>query len=248
MAKGGQTFPVPLAILAAQSEPLRRATTGPESQQRRIDLQDWDADTVNQLVSFLYRGTYEGPSCSAPLATVLLDHAKVYALAQCKGVEALRQLALGGIKDGLEMQAAREIYSGAVVELLRYVYSHTQFLENSKEPLRELVACFAADGFQRLFTVRMVELFGDPEFVDFRLDVLFKICERLGGMDEKLQLEKREKEAALKAREKAETALLKMKKETEKDMAALKIALAEAEYKNVVLSKALKDLRIILRR
>lgn len=73
VAKGGKTFPVPLAILtAAQSEPLRRATTGPwlESQKRTIDLQEWDADTVNQLVSFLYRGTYEGPPrASRPIAS-----------------------------------------------------------------------------------------------------------------------------------------------------------------------------------
>lgn len=229
VAKGGQTFPVPLAILAAQSEPLRRATTGPwlESQQRRIDLQEWDADTVNHLVSFLYRGTYEGPPRSAPLTTALLDHAKVYALAQHKGVEALQKLALRGIKDGLATRAARETYSGAVVELLRYVYSHTQFLENSKEPLRELVARFTADGFQRLFTVRVVELFGDAEFVDFRLDVLFKICERLDGMDEELRLEKAEGVAALA--------------KVRKEMEVLKIALLKAENKNVALSKLLGE-------
>lgn len=235
VAKGGQTFPVPLAILAAQSEPLRRATTGPwlESQQRRIDLQEWDASTVNQLVSFLYRGTYEGPAPGAPLSTALLDHAKVYALAQYKDVEALRLLALRGICDGLATTEAKEIYSGAVVDLLRYVYAHTQYLANSKEPLREFVARFTAAGFQRLYTFRMVELFGDAEYVDFRLDVLFKICERLDGMEEKLRVEKEESRVlrlALAASEKEKAAVKAAAAKTEASLRTVISGLREGRH------------------
>lgn len=207
VAKGGQTFPVPRAILEAQSKPLRQATTGPwlESQARRIDLQEWDAETVNQLVSFLYRGTYQGPDTDM-LSVVLLEHAKVYALAQYQDIEELRKLALKGIQEGLATNAAKEIYSGAVVELLRYVYSHTQFLTNSKEPLRELVSQFTADNFQNLYTYNMVELIGDGDFIDFRLDVMFKVCERLDNVAKLEGLLKAEKDL-LKAEKKEKTAV-----------------------------------------
>lgn len=50
-------------ILASQSKPFREATSGTwkESTDRRIDLQDWDSDTVARLVEFLYVQNYPYP-------------------------------------------------------------------------------------------------------------------------------------------------------------------------------------------
>lgn len=50
-------------ILASQSKPFREATTGPwtEVTERKIDLKDWDSDTVARLVEFLYIRDYTYP-------------------------------------------------------------------------------------------------------------------------------------------------------------------------------------------
>lgn len=50
-------------ILASQSEPLREATTGPwaEVTEQKINLKDWDSDTVARLVEFLYIRDYTYP-------------------------------------------------------------------------------------------------------------------------------------------------------------------------------------------
>lgn len=165
---------------------------------------------MNHLVSFLYRGTYSGPETKV-LSEALLEHAKVYMLAHYKDVKRLRELALEGIQEGLAKDAAKDVYSGAVVELLRYVYSHTQFLTSSKEPLRELVSQFTADGFQRLYTYQMVELIGDNEFMDLRLDVMFKLCARLDRLEGAVEEGKKERLAIQMAASKTE-AMLKAEK------------------------------------
>lgn len=50
-------------ILASQSKPFREATSGlwKEAAERRIDLKDWDSDTVARFVEFLYIGNYGYP-------------------------------------------------------------------------------------------------------------------------------------------------------------------------------------------
>lgn len=50
-------------ILASQSKPFREATTGcwKEATEHRIDLKDWDSDTVARLVEFLYIRDYPYP-------------------------------------------------------------------------------------------------------------------------------------------------------------------------------------------
>lgn len=50
-------------ILASKSKPFREATSGTwkESTDRRIDLKDWDSDTVARLVEFLYVQNYPYP-------------------------------------------------------------------------------------------------------------------------------------------------------------------------------------------
>lgn len=56
-------FFVNKSILASQSKPFRDATSGPwkEATERKIDLKDWDSDTVARLVEFLYTRNYDYP-------------------------------------------------------------------------------------------------------------------------------------------------------------------------------------------
>lgn len=58
---GEKRFFVHRDILAAQSEPLRHIVRdGPA--EHKVDLQEWDGDTVGRFVEFLYIGHYQAPS------------------------------------------------------------------------------------------------------------------------------------------------------------------------------------------
>lgn len=57
-------FHVHKDILTSQSQVFRAASTGiwKESTERKIDLEDWDGETVGRLVEFLYTGNYQYPN------------------------------------------------------------------------------------------------------------------------------------------------------------------------------------------
>lgn len=63
VASDDARFFVNKAILASQSKPFKEATSGPweEASERRIELKDWDSDTVARLVEFLYLRNYDYP-------------------------------------------------------------------------------------------------------------------------------------------------------------------------------------------
>lgn len=58
---GEKQFFVHSDILAAQSEPLKQ-TVRDASADRKINLQEWDGDTVGRFVEFLYIGHYQVPN------------------------------------------------------------------------------------------------------------------------------------------------------------------------------------------
>lgn len=243
-------------ILASQSEPFRKIVTGHwrESTERKIDLTDWDGDTVTRFVDFLYTGNYRYPdpkpithgenpdpgrispfplsfdldtslgtpedrSSSAPYRPltpfdrclsrvwlhekedgltdakrlelyeparynykeVLLVHAKVYVLAQYKDVDVLRKLALKRLF--LTLLRIKSIQPGSheagnIIDLLSYVYSETDALESSEEPLRKIVSQFAALNILALQAEnKMAKLIGDGG--DIATDLMAKVCRRL---------------------------------------------------------------------
>lgn len=59
----GVSFFVNKDVVTSQSQPFLEATAGPwrESTERKIDLKDWDSDTVARLVEFLYIRDYTYP-------------------------------------------------------------------------------------------------------------------------------------------------------------------------------------------
>lgn len=68
VAQDDVVFFVHKDILAHQSQPFKEATRGEwkESVERKISLQDWDAETVGRLVQFLYTGDYQYVDRSLP--------------------------------------------------------------------------------------------------------------------------------------------------------------------------------------
>lgn len=210
VAEGGQTFPVSKYVLAAQSMPLRSAATGPwsESQERKINLQDWDGETVERLVRFLCTSDYPNPLRTEPLSRIFLAHAKVYALAQYKDVEALKTLSLARLKSSLVN--GNTIEPAAFIELARYVYSNTDSLEDTGEPMRQVVSEFAASNYENLQTEDMALLV--REEVDFRFDL---------QAERKLYAERAERHAVEKRLKDARLEVENLKR---------KVALLEAEF------------------
>lgn len=112
---------------------------------------------------------------------VLLTHAKVYALAHYKSVNLLRSLALKRLLMTLSrispVQASSHIALN-VIDLVNYVYAHTDALASTEEPLRRLVSQFAALNFTALHTRdEMAEFIAEGG--DFVKDLMAKVCRRL---------------------------------------------------------------------
>lgn len=111
----------------------------------------------------------------------LLSHAKVYALAHYKSINPFKTLALKHLTMTLSrinpIQPESHIASN-VIDLISYVYSHTDPLITSEEPLRRLSSQFAALNFPALqATAKMTELMGEGgEFVK---DLMTKVGRRL---------------------------------------------------------------------
>lgn len=255
-AKGQSRLLVHKDILTSQSQPFRNAITGvwKESAERKINLEDWDEETVGRLVEFLYTGNYSypdpepilpgmqvsvvldrGASQQSPRSPetiqsqgsdggspsdqhrpltpldkclprcllenrktdaerlelflpdqygykeALLSHAAVYALARYKAVDSLQILALRRLTMTLSRISQILPDSGlplGVIDLVKYVYSHTDALSSSEEPLRRLISQFAALNFPALQTgAEFVELMSEGG--DFVNDLMVKVSRRL---------------------------------------------------------------------
>lgn len=112
---------------------------------------------------------------------VLLVHAKVYALAHYKSVNLLRSLALKRLLMTLSrispVQNSSHIALN-IIDLVNYVYAHTDALASSEEPLRRLVSQFAALNFTALLSrEEMAEFIAEGG--DFVKDLMGKVCRRL---------------------------------------------------------------------
>lgn len=118
---------------------------------------------------------------------VLLAHAKVYAFAQHKGITALQAMSLERLQ--ITLVSISSIRSGwhygitvNIVQLLEYVYSHTNSLKQSEEPMRRAVLQFAALNFQDLQTKEMGKLMSDGG--DLVKDLMEEVCKIFVVTDE----------------------------------------------------------------
>lgn len=115
----------------------------------------------------------------------LLSHAKVYALAHYKSVNLLRILALKRLLATLSRISPIQPNSHItlnIIDLINYVYSHTDYLASSEEPLRKLVSQFAALNFTALYTKdEMAEFIAEGG--DFVKDLMGKVNRRLKGAE-----------------------------------------------------------------
>lgn len=253
-------------ILISKSQPLQHATSGVwrEATEQKINLEDWDGDTVSRLVEFLYTGNYSypdpvlkpanqpepagsagGPNLQSPTnppntaqsgdpadneplldpdrpltpldrylrrtlpddyhkpdaeclerfepaqydyKEALLSHAKVYALAHYKSVNSLQTLAFNRLVITLSrinpIQPDSHISSN-IIDLVNYVYSHTDALASSEEPLRGLISQFAALNFIVLQPKEeMAELINEGG--DFVKDLMSKVWRRLKASEKRL--------------------------------------------------------------
>jgi hypothetical protein len=114
---------------------------------------------------------------------VLQAHARVYALAHYKDVGELKNLALERMRITLMrihpvLPDSHE--SPNIAQIVQYVYSHTDPLDNSREPMRKLVMRFSADNISTLRNDEdMLALIGDGG--DFAKELVVDLTRRIGG-------------------------------------------------------------------
>ncbi|KAL8658759.1 MAG: hypothetical protein Q9226_000784 [Calogaya cf. arnoldii] len=248
------------ATVLRQSPMLNKIIDGEwkDSEDRKIDWEEWDELTILQLLDFLYFGRYhmlpppdeddeiELPggvvgcdvddadqaapihtgakldtgrpaqeviqiavsTCHKPVATPiintdpeylahyhgfrLLQHSKLYVLAQYLELANLKEMVYGHIRVllfDLFVELSPHLLN-YVIQLIRHVYANTDTLKQSKEPLRELVATFAAKWFPAFQGGEAEELI--EEGGDFVVDVMKKLQQR--AIDEKKEREATEKD------------------------------------------------------
>lgn len=188
------------------------------------------------------------PTETHDYGNVLLDHVKVYALAQSLGMEVLRRMAynrLLGIIDGLKLITPGSPLAANVVQLLRYVYAETHVAE---DPMRYLITQFAVLNLPALqSTPELKELVRHNG--DLAVDLMGKVCRRLVTSEDKLarsQQVSRNMSAIAEQLEfeKRNFAALKAKNDcsekTLNDMAAIAEQL-ELEKRNFAVLKAKND-------
>lgn len=114
---------------------------------------------------------------------LFLVHATVYTLAQFKSIAPLKALAHSRLSRTLlklHPLGRNPHLATSLVSLATYVYANTDSLTSSEEPLRRVVSQYVALNFARWqeepAAVQMMCTGGD-----FVIEVLGKICRRLGG-------------------------------------------------------------------
>lgn len=114
---------------------------------------------------------------------VFLEHAKVCTLAQFKSITPLKALAharLSRILLKLHPLGRNPHLATNLVSLATYVYANTDSLTSSEEPLRRIVSQYVALNFATWQEApAAVQMMCDGG--EFVVDVLGKICRRLGG-------------------------------------------------------------------
>lgn len=117
--------------------------------------------------------------------SVLLDHLKVYTLAEFLGMEVLRKMAynrLLAILDDLKPITPGSPIVANVVELLRYVYAETN---DTADPMRYLISQFAVLNLPALQGApRLRELVRQNG--NLAVDLIDKVCRRLVTSEDKL--------------------------------------------------------------
>lgn len=164
---------VPSAAENEESPPEsgRPLTPFAECMQRSLPPCPTDAVTDGQRLERFNSAEYD-------FGEVLLGHAKVYALANYKGIEELRALALRRLFLALArvhpLQPASHI-SINIVDFASYVYANTDPLSHTEEPLRKMTSQFIA--------LNLVAFQTEPRAVEFIAqggdvvrDLMSKIC------------------------------------------------------------------------
>lgn len=162
----------PLDTSSDSSDPERPLT--PLNRCLRYGLLDGDGGTDPKALEYFEPSQHD-------YKEVLLAHAKVYALAHYKSVNHLRSLALKRLLMTLSTLSPVQTSSHIalnIIDLVNYVYAHTDALASSEEPLRRLVSQFAALNFTALVSKdEMAEFIAEGG--DFVKDLMGKVSRRL---------------------------------------------------------------------
>lgn len=177
----------------SKSEALKALIEGrwKESGEKEIVWKDWDGDTVDRFLQWIYTGDYKFPhptpgttskenrSGELDYEATLLASAKVYAIANYFMLPELKTLAIQRLQNTLNLirRPVPKSERAHIAPLIEYVYAHTDRLTNEEEPLRKLVTTFAASNHANLQGPMFQTLMSDGG--DFVLDLVARLTQRL---------------------------------------------------------------------
>ncbi|KAF5649338.1 kelch 8 [Fusarium sp. NRRL 52700] len=119
----GQEFAVHGLVLFCHSDYFKKQLTGPwkESDDRIIDIKDFDSNIVEAMLRFIYSFDYNVP----PDTPALVFHAKVYQIGDKYRIETLKQHSLDNFKSVIKEAEATAEYASDLADAITTVYTTT---------------------------------------------------------------------------------------------------------------------------
>ncbi|KAK1084378.1 hypothetical protein LTR33_002695 [Friedmanniomyces endolithicus] len=129
----GETFKVHRIVVCSQSAVLDRECNGDFSEacNGTIEHTMFDSITMDRMLKFMYSGCYDVDAhADAPMASVLVAHVHVCAIAEYYDVTRLKDLAAENFK-----AAARDFEVERFIEVVQAVHQHTPAVDTGIRPL-----------------------------------------------------------------------------------------------------------------
>ncbi|CVK94996.1 uncharacterized protein FMAN_13250 [Fusarium mangiferae] len=170
----GQEFAVHSLVIFCHSDYFKKQLTGPwkESQDKIIEITDFEANIVEAMLRFVYSFDYHVPPNTPPM----IFHAKVYQIGDKYGIETLKKQALNNFKRVVESAEVTTEYASDLADAVTTVYTTTPPEDRG---LRDIVM---NSSYWRLRQLITIESFKEslPMNGDFSTDLLKAITSRSG--------------------------------------------------------------------
>ncbi|KAF5597192.1 kelch 8 [Fusarium pseudoanthophilum] len=171
---GDQEFAVHSLVLFCHSDYFKRQLTGPwkESEDKTIEIKDFDANIVGAMLRFLYSFDYDVP----PNTRTMIFHAQVYQIGDKYGIETLKKHAINKFESVVNEAEVDAGFASTLADTISIVYSTTP---SGDRGLRDIVVQSSCTHFEYLTSeASFKEVLGRNE--DFSADLVSLIYESWG--------------------------------------------------------------------
>ncbi|KAF5235630.1 hypothetical protein FANTH_11649 [Fusarium anthophilum] len=144
---GGQDFAVHSLVLFCHSDYFKRQLTGPwrESEDKIIEIEDFDANIVEAMLRFVYFFDYDVPPNTLPM----MFHAEVYQIGDKYGIDPLKKQAVNKFERVINEAEVTAEFASNLASTITIVYNTTP---SGDRDLRDIVVQSSCTHFKYLIS------------------------------------------------------------------------------------------------